>query len=59
MVCADQAAVRVAIRMGLGDRMVSLEDVLHQAGVRTDGNLKRHYTRRCLENWKTKHALGM
>jgi hypothetical protein len=45
--------------MGLGDRVVSLEDILHQAGVRTDGDLKGHYTRRCLENWKTKHALGM
>jgi hypothetical protein len=59
IVCADQAAVRVAISMGLGDQMVSLEDVLHQAGIKTDADLKHHYTRRCLENWKTKHALGM
>ena len=59
IVCADQAAVRVAVAMGLGDHIVSLEEVLRDAGVKFDGELKRHYTRRCLHDWKTKHALGI
>ena len=59
IVCADQAAVRAAIAMGLGDHIVSLEEVLRDAGVKFDGELKRHYTRRCLHDWKTKHALGI
>ena len=59
IVCADQAAVRVAITMGLGDQVVSLEEALKNAGIKPAGDLKGHYTRRCLEEWKTKHALGM
>ena len=57
--CADQAAVRVAISMGLGDLVVSLEEILKAAGVRVEGRLKGHYMRRTLTAWKTKHALGI
>ena len=59
IVCADQAAVKVAISMSLGDHLVSLEELLRDAGVKADSDLKGHYTRRRLEEWKTKHALGM
>jgi hypothetical protein len=59
IVSADRAAVRVAISMGLGDHVVSLEEVLESAGIRADTKLKGHYTRRVLLDWKTKHALGM
>lgn len=59
IVSADQAAVRVAISLGLGDNLVSLEEVLHDAGVKPDGNLKGHYTQKKLSEWKTRHALGM
>jgi hypothetical protein len=59
IVSADQAAVRVAITMGLGDAVVSLEEVLESAGVSVNGKLKGHYTRRVLVDWKTRHRLGM
>jgi hypothetical protein len=59
IICADQAAVRVAIELGLGDKLVSLEEVLTAAGVKPDGDLKRHYTTPILSEWKTLHALGM
>jgi hypothetical protein len=38
---------------------VSLEEVLEAAGVKANGNLRGHYTRRMLSDWKTRHGLGM
>ncbi|HZJ17412.1 MAG TPA: hypothetical protein VFD27_20335, partial [Chthoniobacteraceae bacterium] len=51
IVSADRAAVRVAILMGFGDVVVSLEEVLDSAGVSVSGKLKSHYTRRVLSDW--------
>ena len=59
LVSADQAAVRVAMLMGLGDQLVSLEEVLRDAGVKQDRPLKGHYTGATLVTWKTRHKLGM
>jgi hypothetical protein len=56
-VCADQAAVRVAARLGWGDRLVSLEELVKAAGLRTKLQLKNHYSRRMLSIWRTKFLL--
>lgn len=55
---ADQAAVRVAIAMGFGDRLTSLEEMLRDAGIKANAKFKRHYTRAALVEWKTRHRLG-
>ena len=57
IVSADQAAVRVAMLMGLGDQLVSLDEAFENAGIRATG-LKRHYTRAALAEWKVRHRLG-
>jgi len=59
IVCADQAAIKAAITLGLNDALISLEEALKAAGIKADGSLKEHYTRRRLDEWKTKHALGI
>jgi len=56
-VCADQAAVRVAVRLGWGDRLESLEELVTAAGLRTRLPLKNHYSRKMLSVWRTKFLL--
>lgn len=55
--CADQAAVRVAVQLGWGDRLVSLEALVTAAGLRTRLPLKNHYSRKMLSVWRTKFLL--
>ena len=55
--CADQAAVRVAAQLGWGDRLVSLEALVADAGLRTRLALKDHYSRKRLSIWRTKFLL--
>ena len=55
--CADQAAVRVAMQLGWGDRLISLEELVRSAGARTKKELKTHYTTRVLSNWRTRFML--
>jgi hypothetical protein len=57
IICADSAAVRVAIIMGLGDNVVSLEEVLEDAGIKMPG-LRGHYSKPLLVSWKTRHRLN-
>ena len=59
IVTADQAAVRVAMLMGFGDRLLSLEEVLRSVALKESQSLKSHYTRATLSSWKTRHKLGM
>ena len=56
-VCADQAAVRVAIKLGWGDRLVSLEELITSAGIRLKTPLKDHYTRKKLSFWRARFLL--
>lgn len=56
-VCADQAAVRVAVRLGWGDRLESLEGLISAAGLRTKLPLKNHYSKRMLSIWRAKFLL--
>ena len=58
-VCADQAAVRVAMQLDWGDRLVSLEELVLSAGIKPKPQLKAHYTRNKLSFWRTKFILGM
>ena len=57
--CADQAAVRVAMQFDWGDRLVSLEELVVSGGMRARPPLKRHYTARSLNLWRTKFRLDM
>ena len=45
----DRASLRCGVRLGLGDRIVSLEALLEGVGHRTRIPPKRHYTRRWQE----------
>lgn len=56
-VCADQAAVRFAVKMGWGDRIVSLEKLLSSAGIMPGIPLKSHYTETKLSIWRTTFLL--
>jgi hypothetical protein len=56
--CADTAAVLVALRLGWGDRLVSLEELLRSARISTKVPLKGHYTRQRLNLWRTEFELG-
>jgi len=56
-VCADQAAVRVAVQLGWGDRLESLELIIADAGLRIRLPLKDHYSRRRLSTWRAKFLL--
>jgi len=56
-VCADQAAVRVAVQLGWADRLTSLEELVAAAGLRTKLPLKNHYSSRMLSIWRTKFLL--
>jgi len=58
-VSADQAAVRIAMLLDWGDRLVSLEELLKGAGIRPRVPLKGHYTKARLESWRTKFRLEM
>jgi len=53
VVCADKAAVRVAVLLGWGDRLVSLEEIIKSAGLRTTLPLKDHYSSKVLSVWRT------
>jgi hypothetical protein len=57
--CADQAAVRVAMALGWGDRLISLEELNISAGIRPKAQLKRHYMKNELIRWRTKFWLDM
>lgn len=57
--CADQAAVRIAVQLGWGDRLVSLERLLRDAGVPIPRSLRGHYRESTLSSWRTKFRLGM
>jgi len=57
-VCADQAAVRVAVQLGWGDRLESLEVLIADAGLRTKVRLKDHYSRKRLSTWRAKFLLN-
>lgn len=56
-VCADQAAVRIAVKLGWGDRLVSLEELIASAGIRLKTQLKDHYTRKKLSIWRARILL--
>lgn len=47
----DQAAVMAACALGLGDRLVSLEELANMAGVKPD--LPRHFTKQWLSKLRT------
>ncbi|NIM18754.1 MAG: hypothetical protein GTO51_00655 [Candidatus Latescibacteria bacterium] len=51
--CADRAAVRIAMQLGWGDRLISLEELVERAGIQTKKPLKNHYTKRELGIWRT------
>jgi hypothetical protein len=53
VVFADKAAVRVAVLLGWGDRLVSLEEIIKSAGLRPKPPLKDHYSSRILSVWRT------
>jgi hypothetical protein len=56
--CADQAAVRVAVKLGWGDRLASLEELIWSAGIRPKTRLKQHYTKRMLSIWRTRFTIN-
>lgn len=56
-VCVDGAAVRIAVQLGWGDRIVSLEELVVTAGIRLKIPLKNHYTKKKLGIWRTSFLL--
>ena len=56
---ADRAAVRVAILLGWGDRLVSLETLVNSGGIRLKKNLKTQYTSKWLVEWRTEFKMDM
>ena len=56
--CADQAAVRVAMQLGWGDQLVSLEELAVSGGIRPKTPLKGHYTSKVLRSWRTRFRLN-
>jgi hypothetical protein len=56
--CADQAAVRIAMMFGWGDRLISLEELVTAARIRTKKPLKNHYTKKKLSIWRTQFMLN-
>ena len=55
--CADQAAVRIAMQLGWGDQLVSLEELVVSGGIRPRIPLKGHYTSKMLRSWRTRFRL--
>lgn len=54
----DKASLRCGVRLGFKERMVSLEESLEQVGHRPKQALKRHYTRRWLDEVLTELVLA-
>ena len=54
---ADKAALRVGMLLGWGDRLVSLEKLLDDAGLKASPALKNHHTTRKLGIWRTEILL--
>lgn len=57
-VCSpDKAAVRAAVTLGLGDQLVSLEDLLNRVGARPQPPLRVQFTTAWLRSFRTKVRL--
>lgn len=55
---ADASAVRIAMKLGWGDRLVSLEELLHGCGAKAAVRaLNRHFRSAALSGWKTQGLL--
>lgn len=53
LVCSDRAGINAAMRLGWGDRAVSLEELAQAAGARhAVKTLKSHFTANHLKSWK-------
>ncbi len=57
--CCDKAAVRAAHSLGWIDRVVSLESLTREVGVRPNPALRTQYTENRLSEWRTKLMLGV
>lgn len=53
----DKAAVRAAVALGLGDQLVSLEDLLRRVGTRPQWALRAQFTTSWLSSFRTKVRL--
>ena len=57
-VCSpDKAAIRAAVALGLGDQLVSLEDLLDRVGARPQPRLRVQFTTGWLSSFRTKVRL--
>ena len=55
---ADGSAVRIAMKLGWGDRLVSLEELLHGCGAKAAVRaLNRHFRSAALSGWRTQGLL--
>lgn len=53
----DKASVRAAVRLGLGDQLCSLDELIGQVGARARTRLRRQFTRDWLRSFRTKVLL--
>jgi hypothetical protein len=57
MCSPDRAAIRAGVAIGMGDRLVSLEEVVEQVGARAQ--LREQFRARWLRDFRTRVQLGM
>jgi hypothetical protein len=53
----DKAAIRAAVAVGLGDRVVSLEEMVTSVGARPSPPLRERFTSRWLVSFRSKVKL--
>lgn len=57
--CCDKAAVRAAHSLGMIDRIISLEALAREAGVRPNPALRTQFTEVRLSEWRTRLIMGV
>lgn len=60
LVCSpDLASIRFAVDAGCGDKLTSLEEIVHEIGGRPTHPLRRHFSARWLSGRRTDATLGI